>query len=107
MQSNFLILIGSLLLRLLIIGWLTKGDATTLPWTLSEEQVQQGTKHNPGWHQPDYGEPEDFSSHGVLIIHNHQRRQDVTKHRHKNDDEKQYGVKKATSIAGHSFISFT
>jgi len=88
-----------LLLLLLIIGWVTKGDATTTSWALPKEQVQQGTEHDPGGHKPDYGKPEDFSSHGVLILQDHQGRQDVTKNRHKDDYKKQYCVEKATAIA--------
>jgi hypothetical protein len=96
----FLVLIWRLLLLLLlIIGRLTKGDATTATWALPKEQVQQGAEHNPGRHKPDYGKPEDFSSHGMVILQNHQRRQNVTDNRYKNDDEKQYSVEKTTAIA--------
>jgi hypothetical protein len=95
----FLVLIWSLLLLLLIVGRLTKGNATTATWALAKEQVQQGAKHNPGWHKPDYEKPEDFSSHGVLILQNHQRRQNVTDNRHKDDDKKQYSIEKTTAIA--------
>jgi len=71
------------------LAGLSKHDGGTTPGPLTKEQVQQWSKDDKWWKQPDDGQPDELARKRMVILKDHHCLDDMTDNRYEDDNQEQ------------------